>query len=93
MATFEIVKVRTVRPPGAAHEHITAVQLRGGGVLRKETVIQDILSPTGDRYFTWGGGVRADVIVRRCPYCTAHDYITTTPDYTTANNLLSLERF
>ena len=93
MAIFEIVKVRTMRPYGAAHEHITHVMLPSGSTLTKETVIRDILSPYGDRYYTWGGGVRADVIVRRCPYCTAHDYITTTPDYTIANNLLSLPRF
>jgi Protein of unknown function (DUF3892) len=93
MATFEIVKVRTVKPQGAAHEHITAVQVAGGYEWSKHTVIRDLRDPHGDRYYTWGGGVRANVIVRSCPHCTAHDYITTEPDYTTANNLLHLPRF
>jgi hypothetical protein len=94
MATsYEIVKVKTVWPAGARHEHITQVMLRAGGILSKETVIRDLLNPSGDRYYTWGGGKHANVIVRHCPHCFAHDYITTEPDYTTENNLLSLPRF
>lgn len=92
-ATFEIVKVRTVKPRGAAHEHITDVQLRHGTVLPREIVIKDLLSPSGDRYYTWACGVRANVVVRDCPHCSASDYITTEPDSTTENNLLSLPRF
>jgi hypothetical protein len=94
MATFTITRVRTERPIGAAHEHITYVELNGNSnlIISRSTVISDIRSPFGDRYITNAGGVRANVIVVGCPICTFSDYITTEPDWTTQNNLLSLPR-
>lgn len=92
-STYEVIEVRTVRPSGAAHEHITHVKLAFGSVLTRETVIKDLRQPWGDRYFTYAAGTRADVIVAGCPHCGRGDYITTTPDWTTENNLLSLPRF
>lgn len=91
--TFQIDGVRTAKPPGYEHPHITHVRLANSGViLTRATVIADLRSPYGDRYITFAGGVRADVIVAGCPYCGYGDYITTTPDWTTDNNLLSLPR-
>lgn len=93
MSTFEITGVRTETTPDDPHEHITAVRLGTAEVIiSRATVIADLRSPTGDRYYTYGGGKLADVIVVTCPQCAARDYITTEPDSTTANNLLSLLR-
>lgn len=92
MASFQIVKVRTEKPLGVTHEHISAVMLKYGAELPRRTVVNDIRYGT-DSYFTEVAGARADVIVRECPYCTFSDYIKTTADYTTADNLLSLPRF
>jgi len=95
MATYQITKVRTAKPQGAAHEHITDVELNNNSYMRypRATIIKDLRNPWGDRYYTYGGGVQADVIVAGCPYCSFGEYLTTAPDYTTANNLLSLPRF
>jgi len=95
MATFQITGVRTARPPGYAHEHITDVRLNHSPtfVLRRQTVINDLRSPYGDRYYTEARGVRAKVIAAGCPHCGTGDYITTEPDWTRENNLLSLPRF
>jgi hypothetical protein len=93
MATYQIDGVRTAEAPRGYHEHITAVRLAAsGGLISRETVISDLRSPYGDRYYTFAAGTRADVIVAGCPHCGHSDYITTTPDWTTTNNLLSLPR-
>jgi Protein of unknown function (DUF3892) len=88
----QITKVRT-QAVRSGDDHITMVQLATGVSISRETVISNLRSVWGDRYYTLGGGARADVIVGRCPRCSAGDYITTAPDYTTANNLLHLPRF
>jgi hypothetical protein len=95
MATYRITKVRTVHPVGATHEHISEVELsnRVDQRFSRATIIRDLESPTGDRYYTEAEGIRADVIAVDCPHCGASDYITTEPDSTTKNNLLSLDRF
>jgi hypothetical protein len=94
MATnFQINGVRTEKPYGATHEHITHVRLAAtGSILRRQTVVNDLRNPYGDRYYTKVGQARANVIVVRCPLCTFRDYIKTEADRTTADNLLSLPR-
>jgi hypothetical protein len=93
VATFEITGVRTVRPAGYDHPHISHVRLGTSEYLiTRATVIADLRSPWGDRYYTYAAGKRADVIVAGCPVCGFGDYITTEPDWTTENNLLSLPR-
>jgi hypothetical protein len=94
MTNFQITGVRTEWPRGARHEHITDVELNDNPnfILPRSIVINDLLSPTGDRYYTFAGGEYAEVVVRRCPHCYGADYITTLPDSTTQNNLLSLKR-
>ena len=97
--TYEITAVRTV--PGHSglyghrHEHIELVELSGrtDQHFRVSTIVADLQSPHGDRYYTFGDGRRADVIWRACPHCGERSYITTTPDSTTKNNLLELPRF
>lgn len=92
-STFQIDGVRTARPVGYSHEHITHVRLAASGALiPRSTVIQDLRSAWGDRYYTYVNGAYTNVIVAGCPSCGYGDYITTEPDYTTANNLLSLPR-
>lgn len=95
VATYEITKVRTERPVGAAHEHIAGVELEGRSDWRytRDWVIAQIKSVNGHRFYTWGGGLKADVVVRGCPFCTFGRYITTLPDSTTKNNLLDLPRY
>lgn len=92
MSTFQITGVRTATTEDDPHEHITDVQISKSFILSRETVIKDIRDPDGDRYYTYADGKQTDVIVVTCPHCTFRDYITTEPDYTTANNLLSLQR-
>ena len=93
MANFEITGVRVEETSSDRHKHITHVRFgSNGGILTREIVVKDLRTPGGDRYYTYAGGKRADVIVAKCPDCTFRDYITTAPDSTTANNLLSLPR-
>lgn len=56
------------------------------------TVIRNIKSPSGDRYYVLGSdGSKASVIVRECPHCSnRHDIIATTADNTKKDNLLEL---
>ena len=93
MANFEITGVRVEETSSDKHEHITHVRFGShGGILTRETVVKDLRTPGGDRYHTYADGKRGDVIVAKCPHCSFRDYITTAPDSTTANNLLSLPR-
>lgn len=93
MASNQITKVHTEQPYGNTHEHIAMVELSSGARISRSTVIANLRNPWGDRYYTYAGGEYADVVVRGCPYCSFSDYITTLPDSTTQNNLLSLPRF
>jgi hypothetical protein len=93
MSSFQITKVKTVKPSGSSHEHIAAVETSTGVKLSRATVVADLKNPYGDRYYTYAGGQHADVILHHCPHCYASDYITTAPDSTTKNNLLDLPRF
>ena len=93
MAAYKITAVRTEQPYGYDHPHIASVQLSDGTVETREQVIYyiDQLKLT---YVTSAPGVpEAKVIVAGCPECGTGDYITTEPDYTTENNLLSLPPF
>lgn len=56
------------------------------------TVIRNIISPSGDRYYVLGSdGSKSSVIVRECPHCASrHDIIATTADNTKKDNLLEL---
>lgn len=73
MATFQITGVRTEQSSSGYHEHISHVQIGGSSILRRQTVVDDIRTPGGDRYHTEAGGQRADVVVVRCPNCTFNE--------------------
>jgi hypothetical protein len=88
----QIIAVRTEQPWGATHEHITHVLTAGRRTLTKREVI-DAINGGWESFYTSAGGVVANVTVADCPHCGHGDYITTEPDWTTANNLLSLPRF
>jgi Protein of unknown function (DUF3892) len=96
MSTFQITSVRTETTASDPHEHITRVRLNNessGEGFSRTTIVADLENPNGDRYYTHAGGERATVVVRKCPRCSRSDYLTTLPDSTTKNNLLSLLRF
>lgn len=95
MATYEITGVKVAKTIQDPHEHITGAELSNRSDQRflRSTIVGDIKDPNGDRYYTYAGGERAEVIVVECPRCSRDDYITTTPDTTTANNLLKLKRY
>lgn len=95
MSTYRIYQVRVEKTDDDPHDHITMVRIsdEDKGGFSVAVVAADLRNPEGDRYITYGGGERADVLVRTCPHCTFRDYITTHPDSTTTNNLLSLPRF
>lgn len=89
----EITKVHVTPGWGdPEHSHIAEIEQADGTREPREDVIYKI-SVLGIGYWTYGGSIRADVVVRGCPYCTFSDYITTLPDSTTENNLLKLPRF
>jgi hypothetical protein len=91
VATYAISAVHLV--PAIApltHPHIGSVRLTTGQVLERSTVIAKIRA--GERFVT-NANPPGLVYVHPCPYCKAHDYITTHPDYTPTNNLLSLPKF
>lgn len=90
----QIVKVRTEDTGwgDGSHEHITDVELSNGSQQARSSVISNIRYGL-ESYWTFGGGLVADVVVRGCPHCSNSDYITTLPDTTTRNNLLELPRF
>jgi len=93
LASYEITAVHTESSStGSYHEHIAKVRCSDGSTWSRATVVKDIRTGR-DSYYTYGGGRYADVIVRDCPMCSYSDYITTTPDSTTKNNLLELPRF
>jgi hypothetical protein len=92
MASFQIVAVRTESSSSGSHEHISKVKTSGGSEWSRATVVKDIREG-GDSYYTEVNGSKADVIVVECPNCTFSDYIKTTADSTTADNLLSLPKF
>lgn len=91
MATYYISHVRLEPGPGLfAHEHIEQVKLTDGQVVTRAVVIQAIYA--GNQFYTYANPPAA-VYVHPCPYCRAHDYITTHPDNTKINNLLNLQKF
>jgi hypothetical protein len=95
LASFEITEVHVESTSAGGihdHDHIAKVRTKGGSEWNRETVVRDIRYGS-DSYYTYGGGEYADVIVRSCHHCGYGDYITTTPDSTTTNNLLSLPKF
>ncbi len=92
MAVFRITGVRTERSANGTHEHISDVRIGAGSILRRDTVVSDLRSPSGDRYYTEVAGRRASVAVVSCPLCDFRDYLRTEADSTIANNLLSLPR-
>lgn len=95
MSTFQVTGIRTEQSSSGYHEHISHVGIGTGSVLlTRQTVVNDIRAPGGDRYYTQVNGHRADVVVVGCPTsgCTFRDYLRTEADSTTTNNLLSLPR-
>jgi hypothetical protein len=88
----EIIAVRTEKPIGYSHAHITHVLTADRRTLSRAQVIAKI-EGGWESFCTYALHTRADVIVRDCPSCGSSDYITTTPDWTTDNNLLQLPSF
>lgn len=92
MASLQIVAVRTEQVHPGQHPHITEVKTSDGREWTRDAVLADIRSGA-DSFYTEAGGERASVIDIKCPYCNFGDYIKTTADETTADNLLSLPPF
>jgi hypothetical protein len=91
--TFLIRAVHLERAPGATHDHIARVRLVGFPDSQDYSRAKIIAAINlGDIFFT-NESPPARVIVHPCPVCSSYDYITTEPDYTTQNNLLSLPKY
>ena len=96
MADLRIVCIRKQPSHDSTHNHITHVGIgneSGYSLLSPvANVIANLKSPSGDRYFVLGASsTRATVIVHKCERCAhAPEYITTIPDWTKTDNLLSL---
>jgi Protein of unknown function (DUF3892) len=96
MADLRIVCIRKQPSHNDTHHHITQVGIgsdAGYSVISPvANVIANLKSIGGDRYHVLGAnGARSEVLVRRCTRCAnAPEYITTTPDWTKTDNLLSL---
>jgi Protein of unknown function (DUF3892) len=91
-ATYYIRAVHLERAPGATHDHIAAVKVVGSERSIPRSDVEYAIRYGGDVFYT-NATPPARVIVRNCPFCYAHDYITTEPDYTVANNLLDLPKY
>jgi hypothetical protein len=91
MATY-VIKAVHLEPQNypSRHDHIEKVRLTDKTVELRSTVIAKIRA--GHRYVT-AANPPGLVYVHPCPWCRAHDYITTHPDNTPTNNLLHLPRF
>ena len=94
-STYRITAVRVETTAEDPHEHISRVRIGfdSGAGLSRETLVSHLKDPRGDRYDTFGNGELTEVVLRSCPRCPATDYITTTSDNTSANNLLDLPRY
>jgi Protein of unknown function (DUF3892) len=90
----QITNVNTVTSTAGVfpHRHISEVKTAGGEVLTRAEVARRIENGT-QSFYTYVAGSQASVIVVKCPNCSAADYIKTTADATTADNLLSLPSF
>jgi hypothetical protein len=94
MATAHYIDaMHLVKPYGYTHPHIELVHLTSGQVLARASVIRDILYGRGTYYTYRAGTPGAKVIAADCSECGSGDYITTEPDWTPDNNLLSLPKF
>ncbi len=91
MATHSITAVHLEKAPGATHDHIARVRLRGHVKDYPRSAIIAAIK-AGDIFFT-DAIPPARVYVHRCPYCAADDYITTHADNTATNNLLKLPKY
>jgi Protein of unknown function (DUF3892) len=91
VAAFQVTGVELSDSTDGGHQHISAVCIGWASTkIQKSMVVDDLRDPKGDRYYTMAGGERADIHVADCPYCDEGDYLTTSPDSTETNNLLSL---
>ena len=91
MATYYISEIHLERAPNATHDHIARVKLVGqSGDYSRGQIIAWILA--GHVFYT-NALAPALVYVHPCPFCGAGDYITTHPDSTATNNLLSLPTY
>ena len=93
MAAFEITRIRTEPARSGTHEHVAVIWLRAGFELPRSTVVMDLRTPGGDRYYTTVDERRAYVIATSCPDCGFRDYLTTEADTPRANDLLALPEF
>jgi hypothetical protein len=91
MATYSISEVHLERAPESTHDHIARVKLLNQ---RDDYTRAQIIGwiRAGHVFYTYANPP-ALVYVRSCPHCAASDYITTSPDGTTKNNLLDLPRY
>jgi hypothetical protein len=92
----QITNVNTITSSAGLfpHRHISEVKTAGGEVLTRSEVARRI--ENGEQsFYTYVAGSQASVVVVKCPHsgCASTDYIRTTADSTTADNLLSLPSF
>jgi len=96
MAEKKVVCINKTPTHDDTHHHITHIGVGSdtgySERLSVSTVIANLKSPNGDRYYVLGNyGAKSWVIVKQCPRCkSTHEIISTTPDNTTTDNLLSL---
>jgi hypothetical protein len=91
MATYSITQIHVEPGRGSTHDHIARVKLLGQeGDYARSQIIAWIRA--GHVFYTYASPP-ALVYVHPCPFCSANDYITTHPDNTERNNLLSLPRY
>lgn len=90
---YQIIAVHLEDGPKTGDRHIAKVKLSDGTIETRAQVIRYI-EQYKMTYVTSAPGVpEARVVVASCPHCSASDYITTEPDWTTKNNLLELPEF
>jgi hypothetical protein len=90
-ATYYISAIHLERAPDATHYHIGRVKLLDceGDYSRAQIIVWIY---EGNLFYT-NADPPALVYIHPCPHCGAWDYLTTHPDGTTVNNLLSLPQY
>lgn len=82
MTTFQITCIVDDSNKVITHVGLGSTQSK----ITVQTAVDDLRSPTGDRYYTMKDGKRADVYAKQHP-STGRWFLTTNPDDTRENNL------
>ena len=90
---FRVTGVHVEPSANETHDHVAAVrQGANPQLIQRAMLVADLRDPAGDRYYVEQAGERSELVIVECPICSFADYLRTTADRTTADQLLGLPR-